>query len=78
MSRPSPNDWFHLEVGGRRVVTTRATLTAQPSSALARMFGAEAGLPPAFCKVGSQTDALLLAPYFYIYIYYFFIHLFVP
>ena len=39
----SRHDWVRLNVGGRVFATTRATLTSDPDSMLARMF--EPGQP---------------------------------
>jgi len=42
-----PGDWILLEVGGRPMATTRATLTSCQDSVLARMFHISATLEPA-------------------------------
>lgn len=43
----SSSDWVVLDVGGRKLSTTRSTLTSCPDSVLARMFDPESNLQPA-------------------------------
>ena len=40
-------DWVTLNVGGTKFTTTRATLTSDPDSMLARMFQHEGAMQPA-------------------------------
>ena len=46
-------DWIILDVGGRRMSTTRSTLLSSPDSVLARMFDPESGLQPARMENGA-------------------------
>jgi len=51
----SASDWLSLDVGGRKISTTRSTLTSCPDSVLARMFGKSSNLQPARKVDGSYT-----------------------
>jgi len=49
------SDWISLDVGGRKLSTTRSTLLSEPNSALAKMFDPNSGLQPARMVDGSYT-----------------------
>jgi len=49
------SDWISLDVGGRKLSTTRSTLLSDPNSALAKMFDPNSGLQPARMVDGSYT-----------------------
>ena len=49
------SDWISLDVGGRKLSTTRSTLLSDPNSALAKMFHPNSGLQPARMVDGSYT-----------------------
>eukprot|EP00090_Calanus_glacialis_P019068 TRINITY_DN29402_c0_g1_i1.p1 TRINITY_DN29402_c0_g1~~TRINITY_DN29402_c0_g1_i1.p1 ORF type:complete len:226 (-),score=42.63 TRINITY_DN29402_c0_g1_i1:102-779(-) len=49
----SVGDWIILDVGGRRMSTTRSTLISSPGSVLARMFDPDSGLDPARMENGA-------------------------
>ena len=49
----SVGDWIILDVGGRRMSTTRSTLILSPGSVLARMFDPDSGLDPARMENGA-------------------------
>jgi len=51
----SMSDWISLDVGGRKLSTTRSTLLTDPNSALAKMFDPNSGLQPARMVDGSYT-----------------------
>eukprot|EP00092_Neocalanus_flemingeri_P013440 GFUD01014491.1.p1 GENE.GFUD01014491.1~~GFUD01014491.1.p1 ORF type:complete len:226 (+),score=54.10 GFUD01014491.1:116-793(+) len=46
-------DWIILDVGGRRMSTTRSTLISSPDSVLARMFDPDSRLEPARMEDGA-------------------------
>jgi len=57
-NKPLPlpmNDWISLDVGGRKMSTTRSTLVSNSNSALANMFNPYSGLEPARMVNGSYT-----------------------
>jgi len=55
-SKGSMKDWLKLNVGGVIFETSRATLTSNPTSTLARMFEPNSNLPPAI----SNSDGVFL------------------
>jgi len=55
ITKMAMSDWISLDVGGRKLSTTRSTLVSNPNSALARMFDPNSGLQPARMVDGSYT-----------------------
>jgi len=49
------SDWISLDVGGRKLSTTRSTLISDPNSALAKIIHSNSGLQPARMVDGSYT-----------------------
>merc|ERR1719369_1244907 len=49
------NEWISLDVGGRKMSTTRSTLVSDPNSTLARMFNPYSGINSARMVDGSYT-----------------------